>query len=394
MGTTIRAAAGRVLRALPERWGVRAFPQRLGYRASDVPEPIKIAPATRRLLVAPANSAGQGWAWARTAEQLPGVSAINLDVVRSGSAPFPADFAVPDVVFAHSRSWARAHVNAMRGNITDVLIESQRSILGTTCKHDIRGEATWLDSAGINRAYVSHGSDIRHPDRHAESSPWSPFRDADWHMRQHLVKTAESNAQFLDEQDAPIFVSTPELLADIPNARWLPNVVDPGQWHVESPALSGNGLRVLHAPTNEHIKGTQLIEPALQRLVAGGVIRYHRVSGAAPGTMVDNYANADVVLDQFRIGIYSTTALEAMAAGRLVIGFILPEVRAIAERQAGMPLPIVTADPSTIEDVLSDIARNPDEYRALAAAGAAFVRALHDGTYAAKVLSESLFDES
>lgn len=368
---------------------MRVAPRRLGYGLEDLPAPITVDDADTRVLIAPANSAGQAHAWAK-ALRSPTTAAVNLDVRRRGRGEFPADFAVADAVFAHSRTWGIAHAHAVREHITHVLIESERAVLGHACAHDVDREASWFDEAGIVRAYVSHGSDIRDPDRHADTSPWSPFRDRTWSKRAGLVATARRNAAFLRRQEAPRFVTTPELLLDVPDARWLPNVVDPDQWGAPNSSLTSARLRVVHAPTDPFIKGTDLIEPAVTRLVGSGHIEYRRLAGVDPALMAAAYADADVVLDQFRIGIYSTTAVEAMASARLVLGFIAPEVREVAEREAGMPLPIVDANPETIDDVLRDIALNPSRYRARAEAGPNFVRTLHDGAYAARVLGDFL----
>lgn len=392
--SSLRAVAGRALRAAPEGLVLRVAPGRLGYRRENIPAPITFGDARIRLLIAPANSAGQGRAWASAIGALGGHDARNLTVTRRGGLAFPSDSTVPDAVFAHSRLWASEHARAVRDQVTHVLVESERAVLGVTEKHDVRLEADWLARAGIARGYVSHGSDLRHPDVHADLSPWSPFRDRGWELRDRLVSLAERNAAFLRQQDpATVFVVTPDLLTDLPQATWLPNVVSPEQWATERGVLVEGRPRVVHAPTNAHLKGSDLIAGPLERLAGTGVIRYRRVEGIPPHAMPALYADADVVLDQFRIGIYSTTALEAMAAGRLVLGFLLPEVRALAERESGMSVPIVQASVDTLQDVLIDVAENPDRYRETAARGPEFVRALHDGRYSARVLRESLLSD-
>lgn len=380
-----------VVHALPEAVTLPLLGRRLGYAAADIPSPLRVSGAPTRLLIAPANSARQGRLWAAAASQLHDVQAVNLTVTRRGGYIFDSDFAVPGAVFRHSRRWSKAHVQAIRDGVSHVLIESERPILGVSHGHDPRSEAAWFDKQGIRRAYVSHGSDLRNPDLHAETSLWSPFRDHSWQMRETLASRAAKNTRFLDEQtDHPVFVATPDLLTDAPYATWLPNVVDPDEWHTPEAPLQQKRLRVLHAPTNAYLKGSELIEPAVQKLEGAGLISYQRASGVVPSSMPALYAQTDVVLDQFRIGIYSTTALEAMAAGRLVIAFVLPEVRAAAERAAGMQLPIVDATVETLEEVLADVAVAPEKYQDRAAQGPAFIGALHDGRYSSSVLAEFL----
>lgn len=369
---TLRASAGALLRALPEGLGLRLAPRSLGYGLADIPPPLVLPPGEVRLLVAPANSAAQGYAWARSAERLPGVGAANLTVVRPGALRFPADAEVPSAVMTHSRRWSRAQASAVGAAATHVLIESEQAILGVDFDADPRREAAWLDAAGIAGAYVSHGSDLRLPSAHAERERWSPFRDAEMPLRDALEATARRNAVFLAEQGRPVFVSTPDLLTEHPSATWLPMVIAPEQWHTDEPVLRRRRPIVVHAPSNPQLKGTALIAGAVERLDAERIIDY-RPAGSTPHSQMSAlYARADVVLEQFRIGIYSTTAVEAMAAGRLVLAHISPDVRAVAERESGMPLPIVDADPDDIEAVLCDVAARPDHYRAIAARGPAY----------------------
>jgi hypothetical protein len=379
---------------MPESWAMKVAPSRLGYAADDIPGPVSIADGDVRLLIAPANYAGQGHAWARSAARLAGVSAVNLTVARTGDFGFLSDFTVPGPVFRWSQRWSRAHLDVLRERFSHVVIEAERSMLGVVHDHDLRREAAWLDGAGIARAYASHGSDLRLPSRHAALDPWSPFRDREWPLLETLERNAARNAAFLAEQGRPVFVPTPELLLDVADARWLPIVVDPSSWRLDTLPLQRRRPVVVHAPTSPQLKGTHLVEPTLRRLHDEGVISYRPVSGIPHRDMLALYASADVVLEQFRLGNYATTAIEAMAAGRLVIGHVSDQVRDVVRSSTGRELPVVEADPSALEAVLRDVAARPDEYAARAAGGPAFVDAVHDGRHSAEVLARFLSSPS
>lgn len=381
--------AGRSL--LPESLVFRFLRARDHEADVVVPAPVRIDDAHTRLLVAPANYAGQGKAWADAAATLDDVAAADLEVVRAGGYAFPADFRVSQHIFVWSRRWASAHAAEIEHRFTHVLVEAELPVLGRACGLDVRREGAWFDERGIARAYVSHGSDLRLPSRHAALDPWSPFRDADWELLPSLEETARRNAAFLHEQGRPVFVSTPELLLDAPpGAAWLPVVIDPSRWSSTAPLLASARPVVFHAPTNPRPKGTTLITPALEALDAEGVIAYRPAGGVSAGRMPDLVARADIVLDQFRVGSYGVAACEAMAAGRVVVGHVSDQVRAAAADAAGMPLPIVEADPGSLERVLREIAAAPDDFRALAATGQDFVARLHDGAYSARVLAPFL----
>jgi hypothetical protein len=97
-------------------------------------------------------------------------------------------------------------------------------------------------------------------------------------------------------------------------------------------------------------------------------------------------AGSDIVLDQFRIGVYGVADAEAMAAGRLVLSYASDSVRERVRAQRGLELPIVEVTPATLEATLRDVLARRDHYRAFAATGLPFARAVHDGTASAEAL--------
>lgn len=372
----------------PDRISARLVPTNSRYDASQLPKPIKAPKTPVRLLIAPANYAAQGYAWARAVENLPGVGAVNMQV-RGDQFGFPADYSIELRAFQRAYHWSRKHRKAVATQFSHVLFEAELPILGRVSGFSIRREVTMLREAGVAVAFVSHGSDLRLPSRHAIDE-WSPFLDATDPWVQGRESRARSTNQLLNEIGAPIFVVTPELLVDRPDAIWLPNVVSPERWSASSSPLSGKVPRVLHAPTNGVVKGTHLIEPVTHELHRLGVIEYISRHGVPSAEMPDQYRAVDVVLEQFRLGIYSTTAIEAMAAGRVVVAYLRDQVREHVRSVSGLDVPIVQATPDTLDQVLRDISSRPDHYREIAAQGPQYVRAIHDGTYSARVLARFL----
>ena len=164
-------------------------------------------------------------------------------------------------------------------------------------------------------------------------------------------------------------------------------MVDPTEWRAEREALSGEMPVVLHAPTNPAVKGTALIEPILDRLTAERLLDYQRIIKVPAREMPARYSSADVVLDQFTLGIYATTSIEAMAAGRLVIAHLHDQVRDHIQQVSGCEVPVVEATPDTLEDVLRDIAEHPESDPPIANAGPAYVEAVHNGALSSRVLA-------
>jgi len=374
-----------VLRVLPESLRLALGPAHLRRSAREVP-PDPVVPATPvRLYIAPANFAGQGHAWARAAERLPGVGAVSMAFVRPGGFAFPVDDPVPEAVYGHSRRWQRRR-RELLPRFTHVIVEAGRPLLGHLMGADPFAEAEWLRAQGVQVAMLCHGSDVRLPSRHRALEPWSPLTE-DWSTTAVLEEQAARLAARLEGFDGPVLVSTPDLLLDVPRATWLPVVVDPARWASQVPVLGREVPVVVHAPSSAHVKGSELVEPVLRSLEERGLVEYRRVEGLPAEEMPRVYREADVVLDQFRIGNYGVAACEAMAAGRLVVSHVSDFVRERAREAAGAELPILEATPKTLEQVLLEVLADRAGARALAAQGPGFVRRLHDGSRAAQVLA-------
>ncbi|NHB85157.1 glycosyltransferase family 4 protein [Tessaracoccus sp. HDW20] len=132
------------------------------------------------------------------------------------------------------------------------------------------------------------------------------------------------------------------------------------------------------------MKGSDDVDDVCGRLQAEGLIRYVRDEDLTRTQMRDRMMNADIVIDQLRLGDYGITAVEAMAGGKVVLGHVAARVR---NRIAG-EVPIVEADATTLEDVLRRVLADPARAAELSAAGRAYVERWHDGTRSAEVLAD------
>lgn len=341
-----------------------------------------------RVLIGPVNYAGQGNLWARALEASGLVSAKNYVHSENNPLGYPADFTMSWRTAEHSRAWQRDMVATLSKHYTHVFFEACMPVLGGLFDGDIGRQVELLESRGLTVGMIGHGNEIRLPSAHVAREPWSQFRDGVWEHVEVIEPVAAGNIALLERLRRPTFVSTAGLLEDVPAAQFLGVIVDPDRWANDKPLLVRDRPKVVHAPTNPKLKGTTHIAPVARRLHEEGLIEYVELEGIPHSEMPAVFTDADVVLDQFRVGDYGVAACEAMAAGRVVLAHISEQVRAEVERQAGMPLPIPETTLDNIEDVLRDIAANRDRYREIAASGPAFVRRLHDGEFSRTVLMQ------
>ncbi|MBH0129630.1 glycosyltransferase [Salinibacterium sp. NK8237] len=267
-----------------------------------------------------------------------------------------------------------------------MIIEAELPVFGGYFDDDVVKEVAELRERGVTVALLSHGTDLRGPDLHASRDPASPFNDTGRPEISRLRTVTTRNRAVLARATAPVFVTTPDLLMDWPAAQWIPVVIDPEIWRTSEPVLQRPRPRVVHAPTNPWIKGSELIEPMLRRLHDGGVIEYQQLRDIPADQMPAIYHGADIVLEQFRIGTYSVTAVEALAAGRIVIAHLLEDVRDHVEKTVGREVPIVEATIESLEATLLEICADREKYIKRAALGPGFVNEVHDGRRSADVL--------
>lgn len=372
-----------------ELWRAKSLAE---LRRSGAPKP-EIAPtggAQRRVFIGPANSAGQGYQWARALErQRPDVAATSMQFVRPASFRFTVDQAVASGYGAYSRSWQRAQAKALKS--TDaVIVESALPVLGGYGDGDAFSQIRELQDAGVRVALLFHGSDLRDPDGHLEREPASYFGVDEAFTAEMRAKTARSR-ELARQAGVPLFVSTLDLLTEIPEATWLPVVVDVSAWAtVQDPFAHGGTPRVVYVPSNAHIKGSDLIEGTLRDLHARAVIDLHTVTGVAHAEMPAIFGAADIVLDQFRGGPYGVAACEAMAAGRIVVSHV--PYRERIHDHTGEHVPIIEATHETLAETLMNIIADPTDALTTASRGPGFVTRHHDGTRSGAVLAEWLHE--
>jgi glycosyltransferase involved in cell wall biosynthesis len=172
-------------------------------------------------------------------------------------------------------------------------------------------------------------------------------------------------------------------------ARWIPDadVVPPGidLSEIEPvPPRAEGAVRVAHAALSRRRKGTDLVIAACAELgLELDVIENVRHDEVGP-----RLRRADVVVDQLNSGWYGLFAIEAMAYGKPVLGFIHDEAAARTAEAFGLAVPIVRTTKETLVDDLRRLAGSSEELHALGQASRAYVERVHD----AEAMADRLID--
>lgn len=356
---------------------------------AETHEPVlPTATADTRLIIGPANSAGQGHAWATAAKTIPGVDAINVAIDHGSPFHFAADRLITTAERVDD-TWVRRFDEEVARTRTHVLLESGSTLSGSSLEPaQVAAQVSAFEESGLHVGMVLHGSEIRSPRQHVVLHPASPFRQGEPEWVAALQTRSDRTRALVEWLGIPVFVSTLDLLDYVPWATWLPVTVDAARYRSDEPVLERERPVVLHAPSNQLLKGTQVIEPVLSALHDEGLIEYRRLVDLDHAQTAGAIRSADIVVDQLGMGLYGALACEAMAAGRVVLAEVGDTVRS---RTPGTKPPIVEITAETLEPVIRRlVGESRDEGRAAAAAGPAYVAEYHDGTAAARVVSAFL----
>ncbi len=162
-------------------------------------------------------------------------------------------------------------------------------------------------------------------------------------------------------------------------ARWVPeaDVVPPGidLRAVEPvPPRDEGPLRVAHAALSRSRKGTELIVAAC----AEAGLELDVIENVRHDEVGPRIALADIVVDQLNSGWYGLFAIEAMAHGKPVLGYIHEEAAARTADAFGVALPIVRTTKQTLVSDLRRLAASADDRRAKSQQSRAYVERVHD----------------
>lgn len=337
-----------------------------------------------RLGLGPANFAGQLGAFAQAiTDRRADVSCEVVIHASKAAFGYPADVKIRKGTTDRLDVQLR-EVERILPRYTHLIADAFRPVFGQLNGVDIAGDLPALRHAGIQVALLAHGSDVRHPLRHLERYPDSLYADVpdDETLAERIAET-ERNQQIAASAGLPLFVTTPDLLADLPTATWAPLVVDVDAWHTEAPVFERRRPIVLHAPSKRWTKGTDRFAAQLEELDRRGLIEFQLVEGVPWRTMRERVQAADVVIDQFSVGAYGVFAAEAMAAGKPVIAGLSP----IVSEVVGETPPIVNARADAVAEAVERLLDDRDEAARIGAASRTFVRRHHDGARTVEALS-------
>jgi glycosyltransferase involved in cell wall biosynthesis len=346
------------------------------------------------ILLGATNSAGQANSWAMALRKA-GRNAQSLQIVSDENGSwFNADRTINRSQWK-PLEFRKQLFKEITSQNSGVLLESLRPIFALNQPSLFTAEEGLNDlidlwRAGLKVAVVFHGSDIRDQLHHAKMDEFSPYRNPVDPAKFEAVRVRADQtrlvARKLNRHRIKHFITTPDLLHELPDATWLPAVIDIDKFKTTTSIKSSAGpLKVLFLPSNGWLKSEGLVIPVLNDLEKEGVIKLVATGSVSNSQMPALIESADVVIDRFD-GVVGVASIEAMAAKRLVIANVAPWIYNKAE----VTPPVIHATPKSLADKLQEIAGNNFNHQQITDAGFEYVSKWHDGRESATRLNHWL----
>jgi glycosyltransferase involved in cell wall biosynthesis len=234
-----------------------------------------------------------------------------------------------------------------------------------------------LRLAGKKVVFNFRGTEARAPSIFKELSPYSyvaenPNRIFDKWTDRRILKSIELVKTVANK----VLVTDPEIQSYINGGEIVPRSIDTDLWR---PARRAKQTKhrplIIHAPSKRAIKGTASVLNCIASLKAEGYdFDFKLVEGLSNNSAKELYTEADIVIDQLRIGWYGVLAVECMALGKTVLAYIRDDLI----DTLGETPPLVPTTPTSLAADLRQLLDNKEQISVIGHLAREFTLKVHD----------------
>lgn len=251
--------------------------------------------------------------------------------------------------------------------------------------------ARWLSFFDVKLAHflgkvvvmTYQGSDVRQQDFCVSNYKIHFYHEFSQNKRSRKNdELKRSSIKKIDKYADLIYTVNPDLLNLLPKrAKFIPySSVDLNKWKTTGLDTNRKVLKIVHAPTNQTIKGTKFLVEAIKKLeLENHPIDFEIIENVDKSLVMEKYKNADILVDQLLAGFYGATAVEFMALGKPVICYLCEKDIAKLPLEMQKDIPIINANQFNIFDVLKSlINKQRNELKEIGLISRKYVERWHD----------------
>lgn len=236
-----------------------------------------------------------------------------------------------------------------------------------------------LRASGKPAIVQFHGGDFRNSALWCETNPW-------WHeayepsFMENLDKNAAETQKSFAEADF-VFAMGQGMLSSVALENsdrmcLLERMVDMSEIEETKKNIerhTTDKLRICHTPSHPTAKGTHYIVKAIHELQQNYDFDFDLIENVEHHEALSRTAAADIMVEQIINGDYGLAAVEGMGLGCAVVSNVNTALR----QQYPKTLPIASADPDTLYQVLERLIINEGERKDLSCKGPIYARDEH-----------------
>ena len=225
-----------------------------------------------------------------------------------------------------------------------------------------------------NKALIMHywGSDVRRISLTKHLNPYSVEKVSE----EKIIKNLDKISKFIKScivADRELY----EYVKDFHQEVYiLKQAIDLSEYKVNNYYEMSKNKKplIVHAPTDFELKGTEYIIKAIENLKFKYDFEFMLVHGMSHEKAKKIYQSADLIIDQIRLGTYGLFSIESMAMGKPVVAWIADYYLEYYPKE----LPIIRANPDTIESVLEGLLKNRESLPEIGKKSREYVEKYHN----------------
>lgn len=230
----------------------------------------------------------------------------------------------------------------------------------------------------LNKPVIAqfHGMDFLNNPEWAKSNPWwlESFDPEQMEEFNELAETTQREFAAAGIHFAMGYGMYPSVEPhNRPTSYILERTVDVGVIPAREDYSPREKVLIVHGPSTPQKKGTKYVLEAIEEIEKIRDIEFKLLVDMDHEEVLEQMRGADIAIDQLLCGDYGVFSVEAMASGAAVVANICDEL------QEAYPddLPIASANPLTIKDVLLRLIDDEEERVARGKAGPGYAYKVH-----------------